>query len=859
VRKGGISLFPEACEAGERSFKKQIKKIFSKSDERNMISNYLKTALRNILKNKTFSFITIFGLALSIATFLCIAQYVYHQRNFDTFWKNADNLYRISMEQYKNETVQFQSARALMGLGMVIKEEIPGIAQSARMLKDKVTVYTPDIQIKEIDIFFADSTVFRVLHHNILAGDPQKPFVNIHSAAISQSLAHKLYGNESAIGKRFKLNEGWEFFVSCVFENTPETSHTNIDMLINISSLFYYIQNFNNATGQLTQERPNAGTPPPTEAWTWRANNAYTYVLLAENADVRSIENTLPDIIDKYAHFLAEENIHVKFHLQPIRGIHLNSHLENEIQVNGDSKSVSMLFIIGLIILVIAWVNSVNLSLARSMDRHKEIGIRKAVGANRSQLLWQFLLETVILNGVSIVLAFCIFSLLRNFIQPVLGIRIPYSFANMQLFITIALILIAGTLLSGLYPAIVNASAKPVHILKGRYVGTAKSSHSKNILMMFQFAISIILLITTFLVFQQIRFMRLQSLGVDLDQVLVTHTPMSMIKKPDEMQKLETFKTEIMRIPGVEDVTVSSSVPGKEIYFSNGAVRKVTDAQPVDHTFSIYNVDEKFFATYDIDLVDGELFQKEQVTNIHRVILNELAVKQLGYDSPNQALNQSINVQGNEYVICGIVKNHHNQSLKKSLDPILFFKSYDWYLSVGYYSIKINTMNSQKTIKDIQDVWDRIYPLDHFSYTFAQDTFNAQYEPDKQFGKTITIFTLIAVLISCMGLFGLCSHSAAKRKKELGIRQVLGASFMDLSIILTTDYGKWIVIANLFAWPIAWIAMDRWLQNFAYRITLTVWPFLLAGFSVLIIALLTISWLTIRAATANPVESLRYE
>lgn len=823
-----------------------------------MIKNYLKTAIRNILKNKTFSFITISGLAISIVAFFVITQHVYHQRNFDTFWENSDSLYRISMEQYKNETMQFQSARTLMGLGMVLTEEIPGIQHATRMLKDKVTAYTPETQIKEVKIYFADPTIFQVLPRHIVAGNIQEPFMNIHSAAISQSLARRLYGSQSPIGKQFKLNEGWEFTVSSIFEDIPENSHTDMEMLIDIASLFYYMRNFDNETGQLTQTHPGVGTPPATEAWTWRVNNAYTYVQLGKNANVKDIEKALPGIVDKYAPFLAEENIHVKFRLQPIQSIHLNSHLENEIEVNSDAKSVSMLYLIGFIILVIAWVNSVNLSLARSMDRYKEIGIRKVVGANRKELIWQFLVETLLLNGVSILLAFLIFFLVKDFVRPLIGINMPVSFANLQLFITLSLVFISGTLLSGLYPAIVNASAKPAQILKSKSVMVSKSSYSKNVLMMFQFAISTILLITTLLVFQQIRFMHNQSLGVNLDQILVSHSPMSMIKKTDERQRLETFKTEIMKIPGVEHMTASSSVPGKEILFSNRAVRKVTEEEPVDRSFSIYNVDEDFFAAYDIRLVDGNLFLKNETPIHNQVILNELAMEQLGYESANQALGQYIQVENEDYLICGIVKNHHNQSLRQSIQPILFFKSYEWYLSVGYYSIKINTTNPT-TIEAIRNVWNRIYPIDPFTYTFARETFNAQYDADRQFGRTITLFTLIAVLISCMGLFGLCSHSAAKRKKELGIRQVLGASFMHLSLILTSDYGKWVLIANFLAWPIAWYAMNKWLQNFAYRIDLTVWPFLLAGFLVLFIALMTVSWQVVRAATASPVESLRYE
>ena len=824
-----------------------------------MIKNYLKTAIRNISKNKLFSFITIFGLAVSMAAFLCISLYVNDQRDFDSFWDNSDRLYRISMEQYKNGTMQFQSAKVLMSLGTAIKDEIPGIEESTRMMKDKVTVYTPDAQIKDIDIFFTDPTVFRVLNHQILAGDTRNPFVDIHSAAISQSLANKLFGDISAVGKSFKLNEGWEFFVSSVFEDTPENSHTHMDMLIDITSLFYYIQNFDNATGQLTQEHPSAEAPSPAEAWTWRVNNAYAYVLLSKKADAGKIENALSGVVNKYAPFLSEENIRVKFNLQPVQAIHLNSHLENEIRVNGDAKSVSMLYLIGFVILVIAWVNAVNLSLAKAIDRQKEIGIRKTIGADRSQLLKQFLLETAALNGISIVLAFCIFSLLQRFIQPLLGIHFTYSFADIRSFLSILLILIAGTIVSGLYPAIVNASSKPAQAIKDRSIKTSKSARSKNVLMMFQFAIAAMLLIITLLVFQQIRFMLSQSLGVDLNQVLVTHTPMSMIKNPDEMQKLETFKTEIARIPGVERITVSSSVPGSEIYFSDGSVRKASDAQPVDHTFPIYHVDEDFFSVYDMHLVDGEFFQKDQTANVRQVILNELAMTQLGYPSPDQALNQFIDVGGNEYRISGIVKNHHNQSLRKSLEPILFFKSYRWYLDVGFYSVKINGANTQQTLRAIQDVWDRIYPRDQFSYTFAEDTFNAQYNAEKQFGRTITIFALIALVIACMGLFGLCSHSVAKRKKELGVRLVLGASFLNLSFILIRNYGKWIVIANIIAWPIAWMIINRWLENFACRISVPLWPFLVSGLVSLSIAFSTVSWIVFRAAAINLVEALRHE
>ncbi len=823
-----------------------------------MLKNYITIALRTLFKHKTFSIINLVGLAIGIAAFFLISAYVQNQMSYDSFWENANRLYRIRLDQYQHDALQFSSAKSYMSLGAVIGE-VSGVEKATRLLKDKVTAYTPDQQVKDVDMFWADSTVFQVLNRSFLFGSADNPFPTRFSAVISQSLATQLYGDKNPYGQQFKLNEGWEFTVSGVFEDIPENSHISMDMLVSIPSLFYYIRNFDNATGQLTHNVPDATEPPPTAAGTWRNNNTYTYILTNENAPVTEIESALPAVIEKYAGVLAERGIRATLFLQPIGDIHLDSHLDDEIKVNGDKNSLYTMSLIGLIILVIAWINFVNLTVVRAVERAKEAGLRKVAGASRSHLLGQFLFESLLMNVLSVMFAVCFIWISRHYLEQLLGQPLHFLSLDKQFYFILGSVLLIGALLSGLYPALLHATVRPIQLFKGFRASHASGFSLRKVLVVLQFTASIFLLIGTFTVYRQIQFMRSQALGVNLEHTLVTYSPMSMIKKPDVHQKLLSFKAEINRMSGVKSIATSSSVPGKEIGVHRENIHRVGDEEAIKTSFSIYNVDADFFSTYNIKLLAGRLFRHEEEASTNDVIINEKAMQQLGFPSSLDAVNQYITSDDREYRICGVIQNYHNESLKKAIEPILFFKSYQWPLDVGYYSIKIESTTIQHTIAEITEIWNRFYPADHFSYFFADDAFDAQYKADQQFGRLFSIFSALAILIASLGLLGLIAYAAKQRTKEIGVRKVLGASVTSISSELSWDYIKWTLLANLFAWPLAGFVMHNWLQGFAYRIGLSWWIFVLAGGLAFLSAAITVSWQLVKASTANPIEALRYE
>jgi putative ABC transport system permease protein len=485
--------------------------------------------------------------------------------------------------------------------------------------------------------------------------------------------------------------------------------------------------------------------------------------------------------------------------------------------------------------------------------------LRKVVGATRSQVVSQFLLESLMMNALSILIAIGIILLLRGYAEQFLGRPIHFLSIGWQFYGFLGATLLIGALLSGLYPAIMHSMIRPIQIFKGFGTSRGNGFSLRKVLVLLQFTASIILLIGTLTVYRQIQFMRSQALGVDLEHTLVTYSPMSMIKKPDLHQKLLSYKSEINRIAGVKQITTSSSIPGKEIGMHREDIFRVGNEDELKKSFSIYNVDADFYAAYNLNLLAGEPFRHEEEASTRDVIINEYAANQIGFQSYQDAINQYISSDGQEYRICGVVKNHHNESLKKAIEPILFFKSYQWPNDVGYYSIKIESADLHQSVSEIEKTWNRFYPSDHFSYFFADDAFDAQYKADQQFGMLFSIFSALAIIIAGSGLFGLIAYAAKQRTKEIGVRKILGALVTSLAAGLSWDYIKWTLLANLFAWPIAWYAMHKWLQNFPYHIHLTIWPFLLAGLSALVIALLTVSWQAVRAATANPVDSLRYE
>jgi len=824
-----------------------------------MNSTNWKISVRNLLKHKSLSLINILGLAVGLASSVLILMHVAHEYSYDKNWENADNIYRISYKKLQNGSVSFNSARSLGGMAPVLKEKVPEVIGSTQLFKDVVTVYNDDNQIQDIQMFVTDSTFQNVFKLDYIDKKTDNPLIPLYSSVISESAALSLFGTKDAVGKWFKVCQGWRFCVTGVYRDIPSNSHISFDMLLSWQTYSHYFQNWDDVTGSEVIKNPKAYIlNKQVTSWEYGYNGWYSYLLLQPGANPKQIESKIARIAVDYTKKITQNNGKAEFQLQPIKSIHLNSNLENEIKPNGDRNSVMAMVFIALAILVIAWINFVNITLIRAVEHAKSIGLRKMAGATKINLVFQFLVEAIITNLISVILALGLVFLLKNWFSSVSGLPIVASIGWNYALILIAIIM-AGILISGLYPALFLSSYKAIDLFKGIHTSVTNSLDLRKFLVVAQFAASIFLIAGVITVFKQINFMKTRDLGVNLERTLVSFSPPTQIGRPQRISKLNTYKELIMQTPGVEFITTSSILPGKEILWKKQDVRKVTDQPYMANLFAYANIDFDFIQTFNLYLVAGRGFSRAENESNNTMIVNESAMTQLGYSDPSSALNSFVKVGDKEFKIIGVLKDYHHESLKKEIKPILFFYGYHWMSDIGYYSIKLNSAHLKQTISRIEKIWKQTYPEDHFQYFFLDDEFNAQYKTDQAFGRVFTLFTFLAIFIATIGLFGLSVYSANLRTKEIGIRKVIGARILEILVMLNRNFIKWVVIAFVIATPPAWFILNKWLENFAYQTNLSWWIFALAGLISIIIAITTVTWQSWRAATRNPVEAIRYE
>jgi putative ABC transport system permease protein len=825
-----------------------------------MNSTNWKISTRKVLKNKSLTLINISGLAVGLASSILIFMHVAHEYSYDTNWENADNMYRISYTRFQNGELSFKSARTLGGMAPVLKEKVPEVIGSTQLFKDVVTVYNEDNQIADIQMYVADSTFQSVFKLDYIDKSTDNPFVPLYSSVISESAALSLFGTINAVGKWFKVCQGWRFCVTGVYKDLPSNSHISFDMLLSLQTYYHYYQNWDDVTGTEIIKNPKAYIlNKQVTSWEYGYNGWYSYLLLKPGTDPKQIESKIAQIGVDYTQKITQNNGKADFQLQPIKSIHLNSHLDNESKVNGDRNSVIAMVFIALVIMLIAWINFVNLTMIRAAEHAKSIGIRKMAGAMKKHLVYQFLAEALITNLISVLIAFILVFFLKNSFSSFTDLPVITSIGLNHLLILVVIIL-AGVLISGLYPALYLSSYKALDLFKGmQHTSVTNSLDLRKFLVVAQFAASIFLIACVITVFKQISYMRSADLGVNIGRTLVTFSPPTQIGRPQRMSKLNAYKEQIRQVPGVESVATSSILPGKEILWKKQDVRKVTDQPNSANVFSYAYVDYDFIKTFDLKLAAGLAFSKDENESNNTMIINESALKQLGYSDASSAVNSIVMVGDKEFKIIGVLKDYHHESLRKEIKPAIFFYGYRWMSDIGFYSIKINSSDLKQTISQIEKAWKQTYPEDHFQYFFLGDDFNTQYKADQAFGRVFTLFTFLAVFISVIGLYVLAVYSARKRTKEIGIRKINGASDSEILVMLNRNFSKWVVIAFIIATPLAWFVLNKWLGNFAYKTILNWWIFALAGLSALTIAIITVTWQSWKAATRNPVESLRYE
>ena len=827
-----------------------------------MLRHFIIVSFRGMRKHPTFSIVNVLGLALALAACLFLFLYVRYETHYDTFWKGSARIYRVTHRRYQNGELSLQSAKAFWGIAEALTNQVPEVAAGTQIFKDVVTVMNQDNHIQDIPMFGAEATFGDVFNLTFLDKKGENPLSDLYASILSESAAIRLFGTANAVGKWFKVNQSWEFQVNGVFKDLPPNTHMPFDLLLSKQTYVFYMSNWNDELNKVELKDPNAWKKAkPLTSWDWGYAGNYTYLVLRPNADPRQVEAKINQLANQYLKGITKEGGKVEFQLQPLSGIHLDSNLNSEITANRDRKSVLAMGGLAVVILIIAWINFVNLSLARSLGRAKEMAIRKVAGASRVELMLQHLVECALLNFLSVCVAAGVVALLQPVVLKLSG-RTSLSAALLAdpFFLLACLtVFVVGVFVSGLYPALIQSSFGSMSLFKPKHKVSASAIDPRKALVILQFAGAIALASGVITIYRQIQFMRSQDLGVDIQRMLVTYSPMSMIGNPSQMSSLETYKARVKALPGVESVATASALPGKEILWQRQDVRKLDDLPNTQRNYDYCYIDQDFIPTFNLSLLAGRNFTDNRRAETNSIVINDAARKQLGFADARSAVDAFIQVGDKRVQIIGVLRNYHQESLKKEIRPILYHHGYQWMFDVGYYAVRIKSADVRTTVEAVRDVWKQIYSVDHFEYFFLDDVFDQQYRDDRRFGATFALFTVLAIVIACMGLYGLVAYSVQKRTKEIGVRKVNGATAADIVAMLLRDFVIWIGIAFVIACPVAYWILSDWLQNFAYRIELSWMIFAGAGLVAVVIALSTVWLQAYRAAVRNPVEALRYE
>lgn len=797
-----------------------------------MFKNFLKITLRNLLRYKSFSFINLAGLAIGMTCFIFITLFVQDELSYDQFHANKDRIYRlVGIDAEGDGTTGI--ARVPAPWGPAMQQAFPEVEKSVRFrFYGRALVSRGDKRFYENDGLFADSTIFEIFTFPLVQGNPKSALTQPNTVVISEDFAQKYFGASEPLGQTLRFDDQ-EYKITGVVKNVPRNSHFTFDFLVSFVTYNFWDLN------------------------EWRVNNFHNYLLLAPNTTPEMVESKIPALLKSH---LGEQEFGAITRLQklqPLTDIHLRSHLFREFGPNSDMAYIYLFTAIAFFILLIACINFMNLATARASKRTKEVGLRKVVGAQRQQLVRQFLGESVLFAFLALLIAIGLVELLMPSFNQLTGRELAVSYTQNPLFVfgLIAVTLLVGGM-AGSYPAFFLSAFRPISVLKG---ATATNSRSplRKILVVVQFTISIALLIGTGVVFKQLNYIQTKKLGFNKDQVLVIRISESRVE-----QSPEPFKTEILQNPSIVSVAASDNLPGGSDW---GMPLRFEGAEN-NEMFStrVLSVDNEFINTLEMEIVAGRNFSKEFATDVSEAfVLNETAVRSLGWEDPLGRYLERPTGRGADGQwqwqrgkVIGVVKDFHFRSLHEEIQPLTLFMFSD---DASYLNVKVRSEDLSETLAFLQNIWQKHEPTRPFDYFFMDEAFDQLYQSEQQLSRIFTTFSALALLIGCLGLFGLASFMAEQRTKEIGVRKVLGASVASIILLLSKEFTKLVAIAFVIAGAIGWFAMDKWLQVFAYRIELGFDIFLAAGLIALLIAWLTVSYQSIKAALANPVEALRYE
>ncbi len=807
-----------------------------------MLRNFFKTAIRNLFRQKVYSLINLLGLSIGVASFVIIAIYVQHELSYDKFFKDSDRLYRVGLK-YNIDGVVFYSALNPVPLAEGLKQEFPEIENVSRLYNKFFSggytyVKYEDQQFKEDKVFWVDSTVFDVLGIKLLKGNPREALKNTNSVVITQETAVRYFGDEDPIGKMLKFDDGNIYNITGIAKSFPVNSHMHFDFLASIH------------TNKRLIRHPD-----------WIDVKNYVYLRLKKDANIDQIRDRMHEFQKKYLSpevkyitkldyedFVKKGN-EFNFYFESVTDIHLKTIFESNSEPQSDIKRVVIFGLIGIVILFIACINFINLTTAIATQRAKEVGIRKVVGSTKRLMLLQFLIETGLTAFVSVILSFFIIEQFIPLFNNVLQLKLSASLLHNWYIVPLAFSLVLFvSFLAGFYPSIVLSSFKPVQVLKGK-LSNRKGRNFRLILVVLQYTISVLLIISTMVMYLQLNFMQNKPLGFNKENLII-------VQRPNRLRtQFNVFKEIVDKSPYVISSTSSYGAPQlvveTMVYFTKG---KDTEES---YTVVRYPSDFDFIDTYELELIKGRKLDKTLATDSTAVVLTETAVKTFGLKNP---LENEIYYSYEKDVplkVVGIVKDFHSESLQAVIRPTIIIINRD--RPPMYYIVKYKEGKAKETIQFLEEKWNEFLPGDVLQYQFLEDSLKDIYGNEKQITVVMLVFSILAIFIACLGLYGMSSYMANTRVKEIGIRKVLGANFGKISQIMIKDLLKWVLIANVVSWPIGYLLMNKWLQNYSYKIDLGIHIFIISGLISLLIAVLTVGYQTIKASGKNPVDSLRYE